>query len=98
MTASIRIRPPANSWERCLARPSRTPYRRAGRQRSYWKERCKGMEEAESWEETREKLRQQIRDLPDQVYPIYHPEARLRVTPATMEQVVEVHAVMVEAF
>ena len=56
------------------------------------------MKVAENWEETRERLRQQISDLPEQSYPLFHSEAMLRVTLATQAQAVEVHAVMVEAF
>ncbi|MCW3052860.1 MAG: Acetyltransferase [Chthonomonadales bacterium] len=62
------------------------------------KESIEGMEAAESWEEAREKLRQQLNDLPERQFPIYHSEATLRITLATPEQVVQVHAVMVEAF
>jgi len=62
------------------------------------KESFEGMEAAERWEQTREKLREQISDLPERSYPIYHPAATVRITLATQAQAAEVHAVMVEAF
>lgn len=62
------------------------------------KESFEGMEAAECWEETRERLRQQLNDLPERSYPIYRPAATVRITLATQAQALEVHAVMVEAF
>lgn len=56
------------------------------------------MEAPENWAETREKLRQQVSALPERWYPIYHPEATLRVTLAAQAEAVQVHTVMVEAF
>jgi len=56
------------------------------------------MEAVESWEEAREKLRQQLSALPERRFPVSHPEATVRITLATPAQAIEVHAVMVEAF
>jgi len=50
------------------------------------KESFEGMEAAERWEQTREKLREQISDLPERSYPIYHPAATVRITLATQAQ------------